>query len=89
MPFNVGPGELIVVLVIALLVLGPKRLPDAGRALGNGIRNFKSGLVAEPPEATEEPPARALEPAADAEEPSGTRQDPETSGGSAPSSPPR
>jgi sec-independent protein translocase protein TatA len=41
---NIGPMELIVVLVIALLVLGPKRLPDAGRALGDGIRGFKSTL---------------------------------------------
>jgi sec-independent protein translocase protein TatA len=55
MPFNVGPGELIVVLVIALLVLGPKRLPDAGRALGSGLRNFKRGLVEEPPPPSEEP----------------------------------
>ena len=32
MPFNnIGPGELIVVLIIALLVLGPKRLPDVGK----------------------------------------------------------
>jgi len=36
--------ELMVVLVIALLVLGPKRLPDAGKALGRGIREFKGGL---------------------------------------------
>jgi sec-independent protein translocase protein TatA len=65
MPFNVGPGELIVVLVIALLVLGPKRLPDAGRALGNGIRNFKRGLIEEPARAVEgEPPARAVDAAA-------------------------
>jgi sec-independent protein translocase protein TatA len=53
MPFNVGPGELLVVLVIALLVLGPKRLPDAGRALGTGIRNFKRGLIENP---SDDPP---------------------------------
>ena len=44
MPFNIGPLELVVVLVLALLVLGPKRLPDAGRALGQGIREFKDSL---------------------------------------------
>jgi sec-independent protein translocase protein TatA len=44
MPFNVGLPEIIVVLVIALIVLGPKKLPDAGRALGNGIREFKDSL---------------------------------------------
>ena len=35
------PTHLIIVLVVALLVLGPKRLPDAGRALGQGIKEFK------------------------------------------------
>jgi sec-independent protein translocase protein TatA len=41
---NVGPLELVVVLVVALLVLGPKRLPEVGRSLGNGIREFKDSL---------------------------------------------
>jgi sec-independent protein translocase protein TatA len=44
MPFSVGPTELILVLVIALLVLGPKRLPEAGRAVGKGMREFKESL---------------------------------------------
>ena len=44
MPFNVGGPELIVILVIALIVLGPKKLPDAGRALGNGFREFKDSI---------------------------------------------
>ena len=37
--------ELIVVLAIALLILGPKRLPDAGKSLGRGIREFKGALT--------------------------------------------
>ncbi len=41
---SIGPMELIIVLVIALIVLGPKRLPDAGRSLGAGLKNFKSSL---------------------------------------------
>jgi TatA/E family protein of Tat protein translocase len=45
MPFNVGPMELIIVLAIALIILGPKRLPDAGRALGSGIRSFRRSLT--------------------------------------------
>jgi sec-independent protein translocase protein TatA len=49
MPVSVGPMELILVLAIALIVLGPKRLPEAGKALGKGLREFKdsvSGLSA-------------------------------------------
>ena len=42
---NVGPLELIVVLVIALIVLGPKRLPDVGRSLGRGMREFRESLT--------------------------------------------
>ena len=42
---SIGPMELIVVLVIALVVLGPKRLPDAGRSLGRGIREFKGAIA--------------------------------------------
>ena len=44
MPFNVGLPELMIVLVIALIVLGPKKLPDAGRALGNSMREFKDSI---------------------------------------------
>jgi sec-independent protein translocase protein TatA len=44
MPFNVGPLELIVVLVIALIVLGPKKLPEVGRSIGSGMREFKDSL---------------------------------------------
>jgi sec-independent protein translocase protein TatA len=42
---GIGPMELIVVLAIALIVLGPKRLPDAGKSLGRGIREFKGALT--------------------------------------------
>lgn len=41
---SIGPGELIIVLIIALIVLGPKRLPEAGKALGRGMREFKESL---------------------------------------------
>ena len=41
---NIGPMEMVIVLVIALLVLGPKRLPSAGRAVGQGIREFRDSI---------------------------------------------
>jgi sec-independent protein translocase protein TatA len=39
------PTHLLIVLVVALVVLGPKRLPDAGRSLGQGIREFRSSIA--------------------------------------------
>jgi len=39
--FNIGPLELMVILVIALLVVGPSRLPEVGRSIGRGIREFR------------------------------------------------
>lgn len=44
MPFNLGPGELLLILAIALVVLGPKKLPEVGRSLGRGMREFKESL---------------------------------------------
>jgi sec-independent protein translocase protein TatA len=44
MPFQLGLPEVILVLVIALVFLGPKRLPEAGQALGKGMREFRHGL---------------------------------------------
>jgi len=41
------PTHLLFILVVALLVLGPKRLPEAGRALGKGIRDFRSAIGGE------------------------------------------
>jgi sec-independent protein translocase protein TatA len=43
--FDPSPEKLIIVLVIALLVLGPKKLPEVGRSLGRGIREFKDGVT--------------------------------------------
>jgi len=83
MPFNLGIGEVLVVLVVALLIFG-KRLPEVGRSLGRGIVEFKEGLkgaaaslsskdeltseVESPPEPATEVES-PLEPVADAESP--------------------
>jgi sec-independent protein translocase protein TatA len=44
------PTHLIILLAIALIVLGPKRLPDAGRALGQSLREFKASVAGESPD---------------------------------------
>lgn len=41
---NIGPTELIIVLVIVLLIFGPKRLPGLGKQLGTGMREFKDSI---------------------------------------------
>jgi sec-independent protein translocase protein TatA len=44
---NIGPLEIIIVLIIALVVFGPKRLPELGNSLGKGIREFKQTVTGE------------------------------------------
>jgi TatA/E family protein of Tat protein translocase len=61
------PTHLLIILVVALVVLGPKRLPEAGRSLGKGLRDFKdalNGAVHEEP-----PPAPPITTVAQAPEP--------------------
>jgi sec-independent protein translocase protein TatA len=45
MPLGIGPLELVIVLVIALVIFGPKRLPDLGKSLGTGMREFKESIT--------------------------------------------
>jgi sec-independent protein translocase protein TatA len=44
---NIGPMEILVLLVIALIVFGPKRLPELGRSLGRGINEFRGSVSGE------------------------------------------
>jgi sec-independent protein translocase protein TatA len=44
MPSWIGPWEIAIVVIIALLIFGPKKLPQMGQSLGKSIRGFKSGL---------------------------------------------
>jgi sec-independent protein translocase protein TatA len=44
MPFGIGVWELAILLLVALLVFGPKRLPEMGRSLGRGMREFKDSV---------------------------------------------
>jgi sec-independent protein translocase protein TatA len=63
MPFNIGPGELIIVLIIALIVVGPGKLPDVGSALGKSIREFRKA-ASDVKETTSLEPKTATAPAA-------------------------
>ena len=53
---GIGPMELAIVLVIALLVLGPKKLPEVGRSMGRGMREFKDSLSGETDDRDEDKP---------------------------------
>ena len=45
--FNISPLEIIVLLVIALIVLGPQRLPEMARSVGRGMREFRTALTSD------------------------------------------
>ena len=67
-----GPLEIVILLVIVLLIFGPKRLPDLGRSLGRGMREFKDSVTGkddddEPRRIAQTEPAPQAEPAPAAE----------------------
>jgi sec-independent protein translocase protein TatA len=86
---NIGPLEIIIVLVIVLLIFGPKRLPELGRSMGRGMREFKDSITGKDEEsktpeiaAAEQQPAPPVAPEPGAEaghtqvaEPSGAPTD--------------
>jgi sec-independent protein translocase protein TatA len=61
-----GPLELVIILVVVLVIFGPKRLPDLGRSLGKGMREFKDSVTGSDEKAAEIPPPQ---PAADETKP--------------------
>ncbi|MBI4705843.1 MAG: twin-arginine translocase TatA/TatE family subunit [Deltaproteobacteria bacterium] len=64
---NIGATELVLIILVALLLFGASRIAGIGRGLGEGIRNFKKGLLdderpgADPPQGPPEPEARLRE----------------------------
>ena len=65
MPFGINVWEILILLLVALLLFGPKRLPEMGRSLGKGLREFKDSLTGkgddEPDEVPAELPTAAAE----------------------------
>jgi sec-independent protein translocase protein TatA len=61
-PGWIGPWELLILLLVILLIFGPKRLPEMGRSLGKGLREFKHSVTGRD-ERDEEPDELAEEPA--------------------------
>jgi sec-independent protein translocase protein TatA len=57
MPGFIGFPELLLLGLVVLLVFGPKRLPEMGRSMGRGLREFKSSIAGSEPEALEPVPA--------------------------------
>ena len=52
---KLGLPEILVILVIALLIFGPKKIPELGKALGDGLRGLKEGISPSSPAKPEEP----------------------------------
>jgi sec-independent protein translocase protein TatA len=66
---QIGPMELVVVAIIALIVLGPSKLPDAAKAMGKGMREFKGALAGETDDQEDEHEERVTRTAATDTEP--------------------
>jgi sec-independent protein translocase protein TatA len=56
------PWHLLVVLVVALLLFGPRKLPELGKGLGEAMRGFKDGIKGTPDAPKETPPSTPIEP---------------------------
>jgi sec-independent protein translocase protein TatA len=69
---NIGPLEIAIVLIIVLIIFGPKRLPELGRSMGRGIREFRSSIGGDKDKDEAEEKRRELEASQSASSPTGT-----------------
>jgi TatA/E family protein of Tat protein translocase len=85
MPFNIGAPELIIILIIALIVLGPGKLPDVAQSLGKSVREFRKAVsdVSDAANPTPTPGAPGASPVAPAPNSLTGEAAPNTIGGSA------
>ena len=58
LPFNVGPWELILILVILLIIVGPGKLPQVGRSLGEALQNFRKAKDEDADEDNDDKPGK-------------------------------
>jgi sec-independent protein translocase protein TatA len=61
---NIGTGEIVLLLLLALLLFGAKRLPEIGRSLGSGMREFKDSVTGKPDDTHTELPVATQDPLA-------------------------
>ena len=73
-----GPLEIIIILVIVLIVFGPKRLPDLGRSLGRGMREFKDSVTGKDKDELPEASVERPEPTTVNSEPTAVKPEPST-----------
>jgi sec-independent protein translocase protein TatA len=66
---NIGPLEIAIVLIIVLIIFGPKRLPELGQSMGRGIREFKASLSGDKDKGEPDEKRREIESKAEASKP--------------------
>jgi sec-independent protein translocase protein TatA len=66
---NIGPLEIAIVLIIVLIIFGPKRLPELGQSMGRGIREFKASLSGDKDKGEPDEKRREIESKAEANKP--------------------
>src|SRR3989440_8715704 len=85
---NIGPVEIIIVLFIVLVIFGPKRLPELGRSMGKGMREFKDSITGKDSDEDKKPELTAAQqqaaPAPQAAEPAAPPAAPESDGEAGP-----
>ena len=62
---SLGPTELLLILLIVIIIFGARKLPDLGKSLGDGIKNFKKSMNTKEEDDKDKPPRRTTRPPTD------------------------